>query len=101
MHVPPDLRMAGEWFATLRGHAVAGLDRCGDRLDAAGVKYETHLENKHPVEAIVQLALRVEADLVVIGSRGHGGVAQLLLGSVAQATLRAAPCPVLTVPPAN
>ena len=38
------------------------------------------------------------ADLIVMGTHGRTGLAHLLLGSVAEATLRRAPCPVLTVP---
>jgi nucleotide-binding universal stress UspA family protein len=43
--------------------------------------------------------LRGAADLLVIGSRGHGRVARLLLGSSSEALLQSAPAPVLLVPP--
>jgi nucleotide-binding universal stress UspA family protein len=46
---------------------------------------------------IVSLAREVKADLIVMGTHGRSGVGRLLLGSVAEAVLRRAPCPVLTL----
>ena len=42
---------------------------------------------------------RTKADLIVMGTHGRRGFKRLLLGSVTEAVLREAPCPVLTVPP--
>ena len=47
---------------------------------------------------IVDEAAEWEADLVVLGTHGRGGVRRMLLGSVAEAVVRSAPCPVLVVP---
>jgi nucleotide-binding universal stress UspA family protein len=49
--------------------------------------------------AIVDYAWRVDADVIVMASRRRGAVTRLLEGSVAEAVARAAPCPVLIVPP--
>jgi nucleotide-binding universal stress UspA family protein len=43
------------------------------------------------------MAERLPADLIVMGTHGRDGFAHLLLGSVAERTLRRAACPVLTV----
>jgi universal stress protein A len=51
----------------------------------------------HAATAIVESVTRLDADLVVMGSRGRTGLAHLLLGSVAEAVVRTASCPVLTV----
>lgn len=52
-----------------------------------------------PRGTIVDQAVSTKADLIVMGTHGRRGFKRLLLGSVAEAVLREAPCPVLTVPP--
>ena len=51
----------------------------------------------YAAKAIVDWASRLDADLIVMGSHGRGGMAHLMLGSVAEAVVRTARCPVLTV----
>jgi nucleotide-binding universal stress UspA family protein len=58
-----------------------------------------HQRVEIPSEEIAQLAADVEADLVVVGTHGRRGLTRLVLGSVAEATVRLAPCPVLVVRP--
>jgi nucleotide-binding universal stress UspA family protein len=48
-------------------------------------------------DAIVSHAAAAGVDLIIIGTHGRKGVSRLLLGSVAERVVRAAPCPVLTV----
>jgi nucleotide-binding universal stress UspA family protein len=50
-----------------------------------------------PGFAIAAAAKRLNSDLIVMGSRGLTGLKHVLLGSVAERTVRTAPCPVLTV----
>lgn len=52
----------------------------------------------YPVEKILMEAGRIEADLIVMGSHGHGLLRHLVVGSVTDGVLRKAPCPVLIVP---
>jgi len=61
-----------------------------------------HVVEGLPTDAICTVAEEIRADLIVMGTHGREGLSQLLLGSVAERTLRRAPCPVLTVrvPPA-
>jgi nucleotide-binding universal stress UspA family protein len=47
---------------------------------------------------IADAARDVDADLVIVGTRGHTALAGLMLGSVAQRLLHLAPCPVMAVP---
>jgi nucleotide-binding universal stress UspA family protein len=74
--------------------ALAAAAAATARLDPAIV-----IEEGRPHERIVQRAGARRADLIVMGTHGRGGFNRLLLGSVTEKVLRAAPCPVLTVPP--
>jgi nucleotide-binding universal stress UspA family protein len=51
----------------------------------------------YAARSIVEHASRLGVDLIVMGSHGRTGIAHVLLGSVAEAVVRMAPCPVLTV----
>jgi nucleotide-binding universal stress UspA family protein len=73
---------------------IADLEQ---RVAAAGIEVETHLTSRFPSEAVSDLAREIGADLIVMGTRGATGLKHILLGSVAERTLRIAPCPVLTV----
>jgi len=55
------------------------------------------IEHGSPASKIVEVAKAWPADLLVIGSHGRGQVGGLILGSVSQAILHHAPCPVLVV----
>ena len=48
-------------------------------------------------EAILEAARRLEADLIVMGTHGRGGLRRIALGSVAEHVVRHASCPVVTV----
>jgi nucleotide-binding universal stress UspA family protein len=54
--------------------------------------------NRQPADLIADVARDTHADLIVVGTRGHGRLAGALLGSVAQRLLHVAPCPVVAVP---
>src|SRR5262245_58717603 len=63
---------------------------------AAGIPAETAVREGTPVAEILNLARRLPADLLVMGTHGQGGLERLVLGSVTESVLRRAPCPVLT-----
>jgi nucleotide-binding universal stress UspA family protein len=72
-----------------------------DDLVESGVKASFHVVsglNTDPADLIADVAKEADADLIVVGTRGHGRVAGMLLGSVTQQLLHVAPCPVLAVP---
>ena len=56
-----------------------------------------HLSPASPTLAIEALVDEVGADLIVMGTRGLSGLKHVMLGSVAERTVRTAKCPVLTV----
>jgi nucleotide-binding universal stress UspA family protein len=68
-------------------------------LKSDAVKVETRvIENKSAAKAIVEEALVTgECRMIVVGSRGHGGLPGLLMGSVSSQVLHGAHCPVLVV----
>lgn len=63
---------------------------------AADVKVQRTFVAGHPASKLVELA--AGADLLVVGTRGHGGFAGLLLGSTSHQVTHHAPCPVVVVP---
>jgi nucleotide-binding universal stress UspA family protein len=66
---------------------------------AAGIPWDTRIEEGAPADCVLEFARGLPADLIVMGTHGRGGVEHLLLGSVTEKVLRNAACPVLTVPP--
>lgn len=71
------------------------LDRIAAQFPGGAV--ETLLREGAPANDIVAAAQEWQADLIVVGTHGRGGLGRLVLGSVAEAVLREAHCPVLVV----
>lgn len=67
-------------------------------LAARGLQVTYRIVQGTPVLDIVDEALAVGADVIVMGSHRHGMLHRLLLGSVSGGVLRRTPCPVLIVP---
>lgn len=57
--------------------------------------FETLTCEGHPAKVLVELS--ADAEMLVVGSRGHGGVTGMLLGSVSSACAASARCPVLII----
>src|SRR5262245_17395776 len=74
--------------------------RLNDRLrpsDVTGLHATAESIIGTPAGSIVEYAAGRDVDLIVMGTHGRGGMAHLLLGSVAERVVRTAQCPVLTV----
>lgn len=66
-------------------------------VSADDVPTEGRLVEGHPVGILIEAS--AHADLLVVGSRGHGGFVGALLGSVSHRCVAHAACPVVVVPP--
>jgi len=73
------------------------LRREAQSLGEINVPVEFHLRVGVPWREIVRAAEELGATLIVIGSRGRRGLAEVLLGSTVENVTRHAPCPVLVV----
>ena len=88
---------AGNEFEELRSAAEAALDATLREVaaEAEGLEIERRVVQGAPASVLVEESRG--ADLLVVGSRGLGGFAQLLLGSVSQQCAHHAECPVVIV----
>lgn len=74
------------------------LDQQVERIKEGGVSVaETHLLRGDPDKEIVHLSEEIGAGLIIMGSRGLGGVRRALMGSVSDSVVRHAHCPVMIV----
>ncbi|OWY60842.1 hypothetical protein B7486_67015 [cyanobacterium TDX16] len=60
---------------------------------------QLRVERGNPGPTLCELAAEVDADAIVLGSRGRGGLKRAVLGSVSDHVVRNAPCPVVVVGP--
>jgi nucleotide-binding universal stress UspA family protein len=83
-------RLTADLLATIGERVTRLTGREGD-------DYEIVIDEGLPADAIVRRAKEWSAELVVIGGKGRSALAELLLGSVAEAVTRGVPCSVLVV----
>ncbi len=67
------------------------------KLDAANVPHQIHIVVGQPAETITAFCQDLKCDAIVMGTRGHGKAAGLLLGSVARDVIAKADAPVTVV----
>ena len=77
------------------------IERQVEELRNAGIEAEVAIRggNRDVSTLIAEAAEDVDADLIVVGTHGHGGFTAALMGSVARALCHTATRPVLVVPP--
>jgi nucleotide-binding universal stress UspA family protein len=80
------------------GQAQSFLDREVEQVKGEGVEVTgTHLVRGQPDRELVHMSEEIGAGLIVMGSRGLGGLRRALMGSVSDSVVRHAHCPVLVV----
>ena len=108
---PPDIHLLNvqhPFPGTIRGVAkeakrfhhdkgIKALAAARKRLDAAGVKYMHHIGVGDYGETIAQFARDLKIEQIVMGTRGAGSIANMLMGSVATKVLHLVEVPVLLV----
>ncbi len=86
--------------SVLRGmpeRARAALDEMAAELTRAGIHSHSEVRQGAVVEMLLEVIRQYEAGLVVVGSRGRGGVGPVAVGAIVEALVRRSPCPVLAV----
>jgi len=73
------------------------LEELTSSLMVTQVPVESQLRGGHPADSILDSAQTLPCDLIVMGTHGRRGISHTISGSVAEAVLRKALCPVLTV----
>lgn len=91
---------AGEMIAADAKHqrdARTAIEKAVREQVQKGIDVEVKIFTGKAVDRIVEYANEVNADLLVLCTHGRSGVSHLLMGSTAEAVVRRAPCPVLTL----
>ncbi len=99
VHEPAAAYAAGDMVVDV---GLIDEDRLNEQLAAVaptdpGVPHRRQLLHGDPVGEIVRLSDEEKVDMIVMGTHGRTGLTRLLMGSVAEAVVRRANCPVLTV----
>lgn len=103
---PLDVVFGAPWAGRLTGevdavasdlelHGETVLEQAARGLVREGVTIERVVLHGRPASAIVDDARTANVDLIVLGSRGHGTIVSMVIGSVAKEVADQAPCPVL------
>lgn len=98
---------AGPWYYHVLDDVVADkiqrkgqaiVDKTARELRADGAaEVESHLEEGHPGEVIAEMATKLGADLIVMGTHGRRGLERALMGSVAREVANTTSVPLLLV----
>jgi nucleotide-binding universal stress UspA family protein len=99
--VATGLGLSGSQFHSWKGELRSSLERWCAPLREAGVDYQAELVDDNAVDALLQVADKDHADLIVVGVQGHGGMIGRLLGGVPYKLAHHTQVPVVFVPSAT
>lgn len=80
-----------------REDSLPHLASAEQALSAAGIAFARHIHVGEAADVVLRVASELASDWIVMGNKGHGVVAEMVLGSVAHRVLSLAQCPVLLV----
>lgn len=90
----PNMQVA---ITSRKGEAESILEKAVAEIGDVPCEVHQSILEGNPAEAIIEIANNRNSDLIVMGSRGLGRLAGLVLGSTSQKVVAHAPCPVLIV----
>jgi nucleotide-binding universal stress UspA family protein len=88
----------GDYRRAVRELAEQKTSEAVERITAAGVEYDVELVPERPAHGLVDVAAKVGASMIVIGTNGEHPIKGVVLGSVPHKLLHISPVPVLVVP---
>lgn len=91
------IQMQRQQWEEFANRGIEMLRSLTEEATAAGVKTEFTQVAGSPSRTVCEFARNWQADLIIIGRRGHSGLSELFMGSVSNYVLHHAPCSVLTV----
>jgi nucleotide-binding universal stress UspA family protein len=97
--MPSDVQLARDLSAEEFKREHAQLLKISANLRKNGIDVQALLLAGNPAKQILKKANDLAADLIILGSHGHGLLRKALLGSVSEAVLHHATCNVLIIPP--
>jgi nucleotide-binding universal stress UspA family protein len=89
--LPPEFWDSIDLHADANGVLAEAAKALGER----DITCETHMLEDHPADALLAVAEREHADLIVVGTHGYGAGKRMFLGSVSSKMAHHAPCAVL------
>ena len=100
--VQPDVAMRGMDMQValpdlMQSNADQNIARIEQRRDVKSLPHAVVLRSGEPWQIVSEVMSEKNIDLIVMGTRGLGGISKLFLGSTAEKAMRHASCPVLTV----